>query len=431
MAHILLRHREIADIGKLDVYQKNGGLEAFKKVVSQMQPNEVTDVVKASGLRGRGGAGFPTGMKWAFIDNKSWPHYVVANADESEPGTFKDREIMEGNPFQFLEGVAIASYAVGAHAAYVYLRGEFWQIAALLDEKNRDLENGGFLGDKLFGSEYGLRIYTHLGAGAYICGEETAMLESIEGKRGMPRIRPPFPAVHGLYGKPTVVNNVETLSNLPLILANGADWYKSMGTPDTAGVKIFSLSGRVRKPGNYELPFGTTFRELIYDHGAGVQDGRPAKAIMAAGASSSMIIVDDKVLDAPMDYGSVRTLGADLGSASVIVIDDTVPLDWVVNKTLHFFAHESCGKCTPCREGTYWMKHIIERIEHDEHATQADVDLLLNVAKQMQNKCLCPLGEFSTMAPATAIERYRQDFDHAVSRERTGAESKSAIAAGD
>ncbi len=431
MANILLRHRDISDIGKLDVYQKNGGFEAFKNAVTKMQPAEVTDMVKASGLRGRGGAGFPTGMKWAFIDSKSWPHYVVANADESEPGTFKDREIMEGNPFQFLEGVAIASYAVGANTAYVYLRGEFWQIAGLLDEKLADMERAGLLGDKLFGGDYGLRIHTHLGAGAYICGEETAMLESIEGKRGMPRIRPPCPAVHGLYGKPTVVNNVETLTNLPMILANGADWYKKMGTPDTAGVKIFSLSGRVRKPGNYELPFGTTFRQLIYDYGAGVQDGRPVKAIMAAGASSSVILVDDKVLDMPMDYANVRTLGADLGSASVIVIDDTVSLDWVINKTLHFFAHESCGKCTPCREGTYWMRHIIERIEHDENATQADVDLLLSVAKQMQNKCLCPLGEFSTMAPATAIERFRQDFDNAVSRDLTGAESKSAAVAAD
>jgi NADH-quinone oxidoreductase subunit F len=424
MGHILLRHREIHDIGKLDVYQKNGGFEAFQKVVTKMQPNEVTDMVKASGLRGRGGAGFPTGTKWSFIDNKSWPHYVVANADESEPGTFKDREIMEGNPLQFLEGVAIACYAVGAHAAYVYLRGEFWQIAALLDEKIAELEKAGFLGEKLFGGEYGLKIYTHLGAGAYICGEETAMLESIEGKRGMPRIRPPFPAVHGLYGKPTVVNNVETLTNLPMILTNGADWYKTMGTPDTAGVKIFSLSGRVRKPGNYELPFGTTFRQLIYDYGAGVQEGRPVKAIMAAGASSSMILVDEKVLDMPMDYASVRTLGADLGSASVIVIDDTVPLDWVINKTIHFFRHESCGKCTPCREGTYWMSTIIERIEHD-HATQADVDLLLNVAKQMQNKCLCPLGEFSTMAPATAIERFPDDFKRAVERDLTPAEQQA------
>jgi NADH-quinone oxidoreductase subunit F len=413
MSHILLRHRDIPDIQKLDVYKKNGGFEAFKKAVTQMKPNEVTDLVKNSGLRGRGGAGFPTGVKWSFIDQKIWPHYVVANADESEPGTFKDREILENNPLQFLEGVAIASYAVSANAAYVYLRGEFWQIAGLLDEKIAELEEAGFLGDKLFGTDYSLHIYTHLGAGAYICGEETAMLESIEGKRGQPRIRPPFPAVHGLYSKPTVVNNVETLTNVPMILANGSDWYKTMGTPDSAGVKIFSLSGRVRKPDNYELPFGTTFRQLIYEHGGGIQEGRPVKAIMPAGASSSFIVADDKVLDTPMDYATVRTLGADLGSASIIVIDDTVPIDWIINKTIHFFKHESCGKCTPCREGTYWMLNIVERLE-GEHPTSADVDLLLNVAKQMQNKCLCPLGEFSTMAVVTGIERFPQDFKQAV-----------------
>ena len=412
MSYVLLRHRDIPDIGKLSVYKEHGGFEAFKKAVTKMKPNEVTDTVKASGLRGRGGAGFPTGMKWSFIDNKNWPHYVVANADESEPGTFKDREIMESNPFQFLEGVAIASYAVGAKAAYVYLRGEFWQIAKFLDEKIAEMEKAGVLGEKLFGTDYSLNIYTHLGAGAYICGEETAMLESIEGKRGQPRIRPPFPAVHGLYGKPTVVNNVETLANLPMILANGADWYKSLGTPDSAGVKIFSLSGRVRKPGNYELPFGTTFRQLIYEHGGGVQDGRPVKAIMPAGASSSFIVADDKVLDTQMDYATVRTLGADLGSASVIVIDDTVSMDWVINKTIHFFKHESCGKCTPCREGTYWMMHLIDRV-HADGRSNDDVDLLLNVARQMQNKCLCPLGEFSTMAVVTGIERFPQDFGKA------------------
>ena len=410
MAHILLRQREIPDIDQFAVYKKNGGFDALEQAVTKMKPNEVTDTVKSSGLRGRGGAGFPTGMKWSFIDNKIWPHYVVANADESEPGTFKDREIMEGNPFQFLEGVAIASYAVGAQAAYIYLRGEFWQIAAFLDSKIAEMQQAGYLGKNLFGTDTSLHIYTHLGAGAYICGEETAMLESIEGKRGQPRIRPPFPAVHGLYGKPTVVNNVETLTNLPMILANGADWYKTLGTPDSAGVKIFSLSGRVRKPGNYELPFGTTFRELIYEHGAGVQDGRPVKAIMPAGASSSFILADDKVLDTPMDYASVRTLGADLGSASVIVLDDSVSLEWVISKTIHFFKHESCGKCTPCREGTYWMNNIVERLEGD-HASHADVDLLLNVAKQMQNKCLCPLGEFSTMAVVTGIERFPQDFN--------------------
>ena len=415
MEHIVLRHRDIADFNTINVYKKNGGFAAFKNAVTKMKPNEVTDVVKNSGLRGRGGAGFPTGMKWSFIDNKNWPHYVVANADESEPGTFKDREIMEGNPFQFLEGLAIASYAVGANAAYIYLRGEFWELAAFLDEKIAEMEEEGVLGDKLFGGEYSLKMYTHLGAGAYICGEETALLESLEGKRGQPRVRPPFPPSFGLYGKPTVINNVETFTNVPLILANGADWYKTMGTADSAGVKIFSLSGRVRKPGNYELPFGTTFRELIYTYGGGVQDSRSVKAIMAAGASSSLILVDDeKVLDTKMDYATVRTLGADLGSASVIVIDDTVSMDWLVNKTVHFFKHESCGKCTPCREGTYWMSNITERIR-EGHGTPGDVDLLLNVAKQMQGKCLCALGEFATMAVVTGIERFPLDFRKAVS----------------
>ena len=409
MTYILLRHREIPDIGKIDVYKKNGGLEAFKKAVTKMKPAEVTEAVKASGLRGRGGAGFPTGVKWSFIPNNIWPHYVVANADESEPGTFKDREIMERNPFQFLEGVAIASYAVGANAAYVYLRGEFWPVAAELDKRIEEMGKAGFLGDKLFGTDYSLRIHTHLGAGAYICGEETALLESMEGSRGQPRIRPPFPAVYGLYGKPTVINNVETLTNVPLIIEKGAEWYKSLGTADSAGVKIFSLSGRVNKPGNYELPFGTTFRELIYKYGGGVIDNRPVKAIMPAGASSSFIVADDKALDTLMDYASVRALGADLGSASVIVIDDTVSIDWVINKTIHFFKHESCGKCTPCREGCYWMLHLIERIEHGEK-TKDNVELLHIVAKQMQNKCLCPLGEFSTMAVVTGIERFPQDF---------------------
>jgi NADH-quinone oxidoreductase subunit F len=316
---------------------------------------------------------------------------------------------MAGNPFQFLEGIAITAYATGAETAYIYLRGEFWQVAQFLDDKIADMEKAGLLGDKIFGSAFNLRIHTHLGAGAYICGEETALLESIEGKRGQPRIRPPFPAVYGLYGKPTVVNNVETLANVPLIVEKGAEWYRSLGTADSAGVKIFSLSGHVKKPGNYELPFGTTYRELIYTHGGGVLDDRPVKAILSAGASSAVIPGDDRTLDTPMDYASVRTLGADLGSASVIVINDSVDLDWVINKTIHFFKHESCGKCTPCREGTYWMMHLIEHI-HAGEDVQANTELLLSVAKQMQNKCLCPLGEFSTMAVTTAIERFPDDF---------------------
>lgn len=411
--YLLLRHRDTPSIGELEAYRRLGGFDAWQKVITSMQPGQVTDVVKTSGLRGRGGAGFPTGMKWAFIDSKNWPHYVVANADESEPGTFKDREIMEGNPFQFLEGVAICAYAIQANAAYVYLRGEFWQLAAWLDRKIAEMEAAGLLGEKLFGTDYSLHIYTHLGAGAYICGEETAMLESIEGKLGQPRLRPPFPPSYGLFGKPTVVNNVETLANVPLIIERGAEWYRSLGTEKSAGVKIFSLSGCVRRPGNYELPLGTTFRELIFTHGGGITGDRQVKAIMAAGASSALIVANDEALDTPMDYESVPRVGAQLGSASVIVIDDSVSIPWLINKTMHFFKHESCGKCTPCREGTFWMMHLTERIVEGS-ATPEDVELLQDVANQVKGKCLCALGDFSTEAVLTGIERFRPDFELAV-----------------
>jgi NADH-quinone oxidoreductase subunit F len=408
--YILLRHREVPDIKDRRGYQEHGGFEALKKAVTLMKPEEVTEVVKASGLRGRGGAGFPTGLKWAFMDNKNWPHYVVANADESEPGTFKDREIMENNPYQFLEGVAIASYAVGANAAYIYLRGEFWQLAGTLDDAIAEAESVGLLGENIFGTGYTLKIHTHLGAGAYICGEETALLESLEGKRGQPRLRPPFPPSYGLYGKPTVVNNVETFTNVPMIIQKGPDWYKSLGTEDTAGVKIFCLSGCVEKPGNYELPFGTTFRELIFEHGGGISNGNKIKAIMPAGASSSVLAASEEVLDTPMDYASVRKIGAELGSASIIVVDDSFTMDWVINKTIHFFQHESCGKCTPCRDGTYWMQHLTERI-HQGKATNNDVMLLISVAQQIENKCLCALGEFAIQAVMTSIERFPKDFE--------------------
>ena len=372
---ILLRHRVIPDLNRLEVYRQNDGFDAFRKAVTEMNPYDVTQVVKASGLRGRGGAGFPTGLKWTFVDNENWPHYVVPNADESEPGTFKDREIMEGNPFQFLEGIALAAFAIQANEAYIYLRGEFWQIAETLDQQIAELEADGLLGDNLFDTDYSLRIFTHLGAGAYICGEETALLESMEGKLGQPRLRPPFPPSYGLYGKPTVVNNVETLTNVPFIVSRGSDWYRSIGTEQSTGPKIFSLSGNVNKPGNYELALGTPFRELIFEHGGGIPGGREIKAIMAAGASSSLIIANEEALDTPMDYESVPNVGAQLGSASIIVIDDSVNIDWVLHKTLHFFSHESCGKCTPCREGAYWMRHIIDRI-HDGEASWSDVELL-------------------------------------------------------
>ena len=407
--YVLLRHREIPDIKKLKVYQKHGGFESFKIAVTQKQPSEITDIVKASGLRGRGGAGFPTGLKWSFMDQKNWPHYVVANADESEPGTFKDREIIEENPLQFLEGLAITCYAVGAERAYIYLRGEFWQLAEFLDGKIKELEKAGLLGNHLFGTDYSLKIFTHLGAGAYICGEETALLESLEGKRGQPRLRPPFPPSVGLYGKPTVVNNVETITNVPQILEHGAEWYQSLGTEESAGVKVFSLSGRVKNPGNYEVPFGSTYRELIFFYGGGILHDAPIKAILPAGASSSILRATDKVLDTPLEYASVRKLGSDLGSGSVIVIDDTISMDWVIKKTIDFFKHESCGKCTPCREGTYWMAHLTNKITSGD-IDDKQVDLLLDVANNIRGKCLCALGEFSVMGVLTSIERFPEDF---------------------
>lgn len=410
MNEILLRHRDNPNLAQLPIYRQNQGFETFKRAVISMKPEEITEIVKASGLRGRGGAGFPTGMKWSFIDKNSWPHYVVVNADESEPGTFKDREIMESNPFQFLEGVMLCAYAVGANAAYIYLRGEFWDLAAELDNHIEYMEREGLLGDKLFGSEYSLRVYTHLGAGAYICGEETALLESLEGKLGQPRLRPPFPPSFGLYGKPTVVNNVETLANVPLIVQNGAEWFRKFGTEKSPGTKVFSLSGNVAKPGNYELPLGTTFRELIFTHGGGIPNSRNIKAIMPAGASSSLIVADDKALDTPMDYESVPNVGAMLGSASIIVIDDSVSMDWLINKTVHFFQHESCGKCTPCREGTFWMRHIAERI-HRGGGSWDDVILLNDVANGIKGKCLCALGDFATEAVTSSIARFKGDFE--------------------
>jgi len=406
----LLRHREIQGLNQLKTYVADGGFATWKKVVTSSQPQEVVQQVKDSGLRGRGGAGFPTGVKWSFLPNNIWPHYVVANADESEPGTFKDREILESNPYQFIEGLMIASFAVEAHDAYVYFRGEFAQIARKFEERLVELKEKGYLGDKLFGTSYSLNIHVHLGAGAYICGEETALLESIEGKLGQPRLRPPFPAVKGLFDKPTVINNVETLANLPIILGKGVAYFRSQGTEKSPGTKIFSLSGRVKNPGNYELPLGTTFRELIYKYGGGIIDDAKVKAIMPAGASSSLIPATEAALDTPMDYESVPALGAQLGSASVIILDETVNISDLVESTVHFFKHESCGKCTPCREGTYWMSHITERINHGT-ASKEDIELLKTVASQMQNKCFCALGEFSITAVLSGIQHFRADFE--------------------
>lgn len=408
--HVLLRHLDIPDIDDLEVYLEHDGFEAFKSVVKERTPEEVIDEVKTSGLRGRGGAGFPTGVKWSFLSPGVFPRYVVANADESEPGTFKDRILMERNPYQFLEGVAICSYAAQANTAYVYCRGEFWDLAHELERKIERLHERKLLGKKLFGTDYELDIHVHLGAGAYICGEETALLESMEGKLGQPRLRPPFPAAEGLFAKPTVINNVETLTNVPMIISKGGDWYHSIGTEKSTGPKIFCLSGHIEKPGNYELPLGSTFRELIFDHGGGIPNGKRLKAILPAGASAPILPATDEVLDTGMDYESVPTVGSQLGSASMIILDETVDIAWLAYKTTRFFTHESCGKCTPCREGTYWMYHLLNRIVHGK-ANLEDIDLLDNVAHGIEGKCLCALGEFSIMPVVAGIKHFRSDYE--------------------
>ncbi|MBM4424635.1 MAG: NADH-quinone oxidoreductase subunit NuoF [Chloroflexi bacterium] len=425
MEHIVLRHRNIPGLDKLDVYLANGGFETFKRVVTSMKPEEVIKIVMASGLKGRGGAGFPTGLKWSFLTKNRPAYYVVCNSDESEPGTFKDREIMEKNPFQLLEGIMITAFAARANTAYNYMRGEFWPVAKVLDTKIAELRARGFLGKNLFGTDYSLDVHLHLGAGAYICGEESALLESIEGKMGQPRLKPPFPADKGLYGMPTVINNTETLTNVPLIVARGAEWYQSIGVKNSAGTKVMCLSGHVNKPGNYELPFGVTLRQVIYDHGGGVPSGKKVKAVMMSGASSVVLSVTDEILDMSLDYDSVAAKGAALGSASVIVMDESVDLSWVILKTTRFFKHESCGKCTPCREGNYWMLHILERL-HSGEGTKADVDLLNSVASQVQGKCLCPLGEFAVTPVLSSLKAFRADFD---ARAKDAAKPKPAPAA--
>jgi len=408
--HLLLRHRDIPNIDQLSVYIEHGGFLAFEKAITSIEPSAVLEEVKKSGLRGRGGAGFPTGIKWNFCPNTLWPHYVVANADESEPGTFKDREILENNPFQFLEGLMLASYAVQAETSYIYLRGEFSGIALWLDEKIAELEMKGLLGDNIYGTKTKLRLFTHCGAGAYVCGEETALLESIEGRLGQPRLRPPFPAVHGLYAKPTVVNNVETLTNVPCIIQSGASWFRNYGTEKSPGVKVFSLSGRINKPGNYELPLGTPFRKLIFNHGGGILEDNKIKAIMTAGASSKILPATDELLDTSMDYESVMDFGCALGSGSIIIIDDSISIAWLIDKTTQFFKHESCGKCAPCREGTYWMSKLTNRIASQKYKPD-DVKLLYSIAQQIQGKCLCALGEFSTVSVLSGIEDFPEDFE--------------------
>jgi len=412
MEPVLLRARGVPDSRSIATYLAAGGYEGWKKALG-MGPDAVTKEVLDSELRGRGGAGFPTGRKWSFVPkDHPGPRYLVCNADESEPGTFKDREIIEYDPHQVVEGVAIASFAIKANTAYIYIRGEFVRWAKILEDAIAEARQRGFLGKNIMGSGFDLDIWVHRGAGAYICGEETALLESIEGKRGFPRLKPPFPAVVGVFGKPTVINNVETLACVPHIIVRGAAWFSSIGRPKNTGPKLFGVSGHVNRPGVFELPLGVTFREIIEEHAGGVRGGRKLKAFFPGGSSAPILTADE--VDTIADFDACAAAGTMLGSGGVIVFDDTVDMVEVADNVAHFYAHESCGQCTPCREGSDWCMDILDRIVAG-HGRPADPDTLLRICRfSSAGMTICPLGDAFALPISSIVNKYRSEFERRI-----------------
>ena len=408
MDPVLTSHVRERDAYTLDAYLARDGYESLRKALT-MTPQQVIDVVVASGLRGRGGAGFPTGMKWQFVDKKSTnPRYIACNADESEPGTFKDHLLMERNPHLLIEGCAIGCYAIGAKVAYIYIRGEFAHVQRVVEAQIAEARARGFVGRNIFGSGFDCEIFVHPGAGAYEAGEESALLESLEGKRAEPRLRPPFPAVVGLYGCPTAINNVETLCNVPLIVRHGAEWFRALGPDKNGGPKLYCVSGHVARPGVYETSMHVTLRQLIYDYAGGIRGGRQLKAMIPGGSSTPVLL--SKHLDAQASFEGLLQAGSMLGSAGLIVMDETTCMVWAAENLMHFYRHESCGKCTPCREGTDWMLKLLRRIERGEGAP-ADLELLVSVANSVNGKTLCPFGDGAVAPLLSIIEQFRDEFD--------------------
>ena len=413
---LLFKDIDTPGLTSIDIYRKGEGYATVGEVLGKKPPEECIEIVKASGLRGRGGAGFPTGLKWSFVPrSSSKPKYLVCNADESEPGTFKDRELMEKNPHLMIEGMILTAYAIQANTGYIYLRGEFEALQRILDRAIAEAQSAGLLGDQVLGSGFRFQLHTHLGAGAYICGEETALLSSLEGYRGQPRLKPPFPAVEGLYACPTIVNNVETLMNVPFILRHGPQAFRQWGTERSPGTKILSVSGPVKRPGNYEVPMGLPLSALLHEHCGGMLDGFRVKAVIPGG--SSVPPLPASMLDTGLDFESMVAAGTLLGSGGVIVIDDrTCIVDALYNIT-RFYEHESCGKCTPCREGTYWMSEVFERLENG-HGRERDIDLLLDVSDNILGKSFCALGDAAAMPVLGAIQHFREEFEHHVTHKR-------------
>jgi len=420
---ILFANIDVPGINTYEVYRKNGGYASVEKAIKKMTPDEVMEEVKTSGLRGRGGAGFPTGMKWSFLDRKSTnPRYLVCNADESEPGTFKDRYLMEHIPHLLVEGMITSSYSLGANTSYIYVRGEFKWIIKILEKAIAEAKANGFLGKNILGSGYDLELYVHPGAGAYICGEETALLESLEGKRGNPRIKPPFPAVQGLYASPTVVNNVETIAAVVPIINMGGAEYAKVGIGKSTGTKLISACGNINNPGVYEIEMGLSVEEFIYSDQwcGGIANGKKMKAVVAGGCSvpilpTELILKNIKGEGRVMSYESLAdggfVSGTMLGSGGFIVFDET---QCIVRNTWNFtrfYHHESCGQCSPCREGTGWMERVLHRIEYGK-GQQSDIDLLVDVAKKIEGNTICPLGDAAAWPVASAIRHFRHEFEY-------------------
>jgi NADH-quinone oxidoreductase subunit F len=413
---ILTKNIGVPDLQHIDVYESLGGYQSLAKALRQHTPAEIIEIIKKSGLRGRGGAGFPTGMKWGFVPkNTGKPVYLCVNADESEPGTFKDRLIIEKDPHQLLEGTIISAYALECHQAFIYIRGEFAYGAEILNKAVSEAYSKGRLGRNILGSGYDLDLTVHRGAGAYICGEETALLESLEGKRGHPRLKPPFPAVVGLYGSPTVINNVETLSNIPHIIQNGAEWYASIGTEHNSGTRLFGVSGHVNQRGVYELPMGTPLRELIFEHCGGIRNGRKLKAVVPGGSSVPVLTADQ--IDVKLDFDSVAGAGSMLGSAGVIVMDETTCMVAAARRIARFYAEESCGQCTQCREGTEWICRILTRLENGS-GRPGDLELLLDLCSNMKGRTICPLSDAAAMPIESYIQRFPEEFSAHIQEQR-------------
>lgn len=408
----LLRYCEDAEQVKIDTYENHGGYKAWRKVLAEMKPDEVAGEVKTAGLRGRGGAGFPAGLKWSFVPKGSpKPKYLICNADESEPGTCKDRVLMERDPHAVIEGMAIASFAIDCHLMFIYIRGEFGHCADVMRAAMAEAYQKGHLGKNVHGSGYDLEMIVHTGGGAYICGEETALMNSIEGRRGNARIKPPFPAVSGLYGCPTIVNNVETLASVPHIINRGSDWYKTLGTEKSTGSKIFSLSGHVRQPGNYELMLGHNLKDLIYSpkYGGGIIGDKKLKGVIPGGSSTPFLKPEQ--IDVALDYESLSAIGTMLGSGAVIVFHEETCIVWIIANLIRFYRHESCGKCTPCRDGTGWLEQMITRIERGG-GRPGDVEKIEQICDNIMGRTVCPLGDAAVMPIKSAIQQWPDEWQY-------------------